>query len=124
MKPPMCELCSSGFDLSDPELGDLLYFKKTASDKAWYKKAEEPGFVGHPPNAAWFCGDHIKKAKELLDFPLGEALQQMRSELSEYVDLGDKEIIEDKIKPLDSIIEEETIEPKGFWAKVKSWFIR
>lgn len=76
MMPPMCEICEKDFD-PDKE-GALVYFKKTEESLAFERRAEEQGIVGHPPNAAWFCGDHIEVGKRLIHLPLDEALGIMR----------------------------------------------
>jgi len=64
MMPPECTYC--GRDQAEyPDLGfDLIYFKPTAEDDAWHMHAMEEGTDGHPPNAFWFCNDHIEKAKK------------------------------------------------------------
>ena len=75
MKPPICEVCGEDFG---PEEGGLVEFERTPSDMAWYQRAElEEGFVGHPPNVAWFCGEHIEGARRLEDGPLSDALQKL-----------------------------------------------
>jgi hypothetical protein len=63
MRPPECAICNSDFDCSDE--GGLIYFAKRPSDVAWHKQMEEKGFVGHPPEAEWFCKRHFKAAKKL-----------------------------------------------------------
>lgn len=74
MKPPICEFCSHDFRASADE-GGLVYFKKTEANAAWHRKQEAEGFVGHPPEAAWFCGLHYQAAKELSHLTLPEAMR-------------------------------------------------
>ncbi|MFX0137950.1 MAG: hypothetical protein ACFFDN_30190 [Candidatus Hodarchaeota archaeon] len=76
MKPPICEIC-------DKKMGEfddcgLVYFKKRPSDLEWDKKAEQPGFVGHPPYAAWFCKEHYEQAIKLEHLTISEALQKIK----------------------------------------------
>ena len=73
MRPPICDICGKSFD-PDKE-GELLYFKETEKSREFEKKAEEEGFVGHPPNAAWFCGEHLEHARKLSHLTLDEALE-------------------------------------------------
>jgi len=56
----------------------LLYFKKGKKGFEWDKKASEPGFVGHPPYAGWFCSDHLERAEELTHLTLPEAMEILR----------------------------------------------
>ncbi len=70
MRPPICYVCDKEFDLDE---GDLIYFKKSEKDLEWDKKMEQPGFVGHPPHAEWFCNEHIKEWKALQHLTLKEA---------------------------------------------------
>lgn len=79
MQPPICEICGERFS----EGGDLLYFERTAKDEEWYVMAEQPGFVGHPPNAAWFCDKHLAAAKNLTHVHLTAAVTAIRKSLDE-----------------------------------------
>lgn len=77
MRPPICDICHDDFDLSEEDCG-LIYFKKSESDHAWDKKMEEPGMVGHPPYARWFCRGHYRKAKEMVNLTAPEAMKLLR----------------------------------------------
>ena len=76
IKPPICEVCDKRIG-EDEECG-LVYFKKRPSDLEWDKKASQPGFVGHPPYAAWFCSEHLEKAKALEHLTISEAMQKLK----------------------------------------------
>lgn len=75
MKPPICELCD---DPVDPESGELLEFERAPADTERYERADVGGFVGHPPNVAWFCAEHSARARTLTDRTLVDALEAMR----------------------------------------------
>ncbi|MFC1705854.1 hypothetical protein ACFL59_03415 [Planctomycetota bacterium] len=78
MKPPRCRLCGAKFDLSDR--AGLLYFARRPSDQAWHERAEaEPGFTGHPPNAAWFCQDHFTAARTRTGLTIDVAMAKLRA---------------------------------------------
>ena len=56
-----------------------MRFAPTRESEAWRARAAaEPGFVGHPPDLAWFCGAHLATAQALADRTLGDALRAMR----------------------------------------------
>jgi hypothetical protein len=74
MRPPECAVC--GADV-DPR-GGLVVFQMDPAAEKWHVRAAEPGFVGHPPNEDWFCGDHREAAEALTERPLGEALAALR----------------------------------------------
>ncbi len=76
MRPPICSICDKRLD--SPEDGGLIYFKKRASDREWEERMEKEGMVGHPPFAEWFCGDHYKKAFELKDLTIDNAMKQLQ----------------------------------------------
>ncbi len=79
MRPPNCDLCGEDFAPSD---GDLLTFAPTEASRAWRVRAEEEeGFVGHPPDAGWFCSLHVARARDLTHETLGEALRILKLEL-------------------------------------------
>ena len=80
MKPPICALCGERFDLHSG--GGLLSFRKHPADKAWYRRAARPGFIGHPPHQAWFCGPHRAQAAALTDRTLRDALAELRKAAS------------------------------------------
>lgn len=75
MKPPICEVCGK----ESFQEGGLVYFVRTKNDEEWHRLAEEEGLVGHPPNAAWFCGVHIQMAELHADKTIGEALGKIFS---------------------------------------------
>ncbi|MBN2441100.1 MAG: hypothetical protein JXJ04_07130 [Spirochaetales bacterium] len=77
MQPPICFLCDKDFRHSEGE-GGLIYFALTEKDKEWHNKQREKGFVGHPPEAAWFCGDHYPEAKKLGSLTRPEAMKKLR----------------------------------------------
>ncbi len=77
MKPPICCICHKRLDY--PDDGGLIYFKKRQSDREWERKMEEKGMVGHPPYAEWFCGEHYKKAKELKNLTINEAMRILKA---------------------------------------------
>lgn len=77
MRPPICDICDNG-DFCKNSQVDLIYFAKTDADEEWYELAQKPGFVGHPPNAKWICGDHMQQALELKSSPTSEAMQALR----------------------------------------------
>lgn len=74
MMPPICEICEKEFD-PDQE-GALLYFKKTEKGIEFDRKVEL-GMVGHPPYAAWFCGEHVEEARKHTGFTLEQAMARM-----------------------------------------------
>lgn len=77
MKPPICEVCDERFD---PAEGGLVRFAATAESEAWRARAAaEPGFVGHPPDLAWFCGAHHAAARTLAGLTLGQALRAIEA---------------------------------------------
>lgn len=83
MKPPICSICDKRLKynkISSEEGGDIVYFKKRKSDIKRHKHMEEIGGVGHPPEAEWFCGKHLKRAKELKDKTIDEAMKLLRKE--------------------------------------------
>ncbi len=77
MRPPICDICDNDFDFTKGDCG-LIYFCKRQSDIEWDKKMEEPGMVGHPPYARWFCPEHYKKARELGNLTVDKAMTKLR----------------------------------------------
>ncbi|MEG3636656.1 hypothetical protein [Micromonospora palythoicola] len=67
MLPPRCHVCH--LEPARPPLGDmrsdfvLVYFADAVNPP--------PGWVGHPPGAVWFCGEHA---------PLGADREHLGSE--------------------------------------------
>ena len=76
MKPPICYICDKRF--KDDE-GGLIWFGKRKSDIEWQERMERNKSIGHPPWAAWFCGDHYEEAKKLNDLTIDKALQKLRA---------------------------------------------
>lgn len=70
MKPPICECCGKDFR-DDIGTGGTVRF-------ADYEPLPD-GMVGHPKGLAWFCGEHLEKARLLQDHSLPDALKMMRS---------------------------------------------
>ena len=75
MRPPICDICNKKFD--DKE-GGLVYFKKRPSDMEWDIRMQQPGMVGHPPYAEWFCGLHYEKAKDLSHLTIDKAMELLK----------------------------------------------
>jgi len=75
MKPPICHICREPLDENS---GGLVYFKKTESDLEWERRMSEPGMVGHPPYATWFCGKHYSMADEYRELTLPEAVERIK----------------------------------------------
>jgi hypothetical protein len=78
MRPPICDICDK--DLTADE-GGLVYFKRRPSDIEWEKRMKEGKMVGHPPYAAWFCGEHHEQARELSHLPINEAMRIIKQNL-------------------------------------------
>lgn len=71
----MCEICDADLDPSAGE-GGLVTFQPDGRSREWRRRAaEEPGFVGHPPDTGWFCAAHVEAAREAARTrTLGDAL--------------------------------------------------
>ncbi len=77
MMPPICRLCFK--DFRDEGGGGDLRFKSTEEGKEFEKRVEEePDLVGHHPDDAWFCNEHLEEAKKLTHLTLDEALDVLR----------------------------------------------
>ena len=76
MKPPECTICNKRFF----DGGGLVYFSETSEDKKQNERLRQKDIVGHPPNAFWFCKDHIISARKLSDLTKTEALEILRKE--------------------------------------------
>jgi len=73
----MCAICDEDFDPSSG--GGTVTFAERDSDREWYKRMDEPGYVGHPPNVEWFCKKHHAAALECADLPRHEAMATIRA---------------------------------------------
>lgn len=78
MRPPICAICDKRLEEEEMKTGGLVSFAKSENDLAWDKRAEEPGFVGHPPYLEWFCEKHYPKARSLSHLTRAEAMKEMR----------------------------------------------
>ncbi len=77
MRPPNCDLCHDDCNAHE----GLLYFAEDERSKEWHaRSAAEPGFVGHPPDAGWFCDTHLAAARELTHLPRSEAIARLRED--------------------------------------------
>ena len=74
MKPPECTICDKRFLAG----GGLVYFSETPEDKKQNERLKQKGMVGHPPNAFWFCDEHIASAQKLAELTKTEALELLR----------------------------------------------
>jgi hypothetical protein len=78
VKPPICAICHKR--LAENE-GGLVYFTRRESDIAWDEKREKTGMIGHPPWVAWFCDDHIGKAREFSGLTIDRAIAGIRADV-------------------------------------------
>ena len=78
MKPPECTICNKRFF----EGGGLVYFSETPEDKKFNERLRLKSMVGHPPNAFWFCEEHIAYAKKLADLNKIQALELLRKKFN------------------------------------------
>ncbi len=62
MRPPVCEICDADVDPSED--GALVRFQPDERSRAWRRRAEDEGIVGHPPDTGWFCAAHVEAARE------------------------------------------------------------
>jgi len=74
MMPPCCVLC-------EDENCSLIFFAECPEDQEWYRRAKEPGFTGHPPNAYWFCTQHFNTAEKYAHLQSKAALAKIKEEL-------------------------------------------
>ena len=76
MRPPICAMCHDRFH----EGGGLVTFALDDAARAFaHRRAEQPGFVGHPPHKEWFCATHIEAARSLSELTRSEAVKKMRA---------------------------------------------
>lgn len=75
MRPPICDVCDKKLEENQ---GGLVYFKRRPSDIEWDERVEREHLIGHPPYAAWFCGEHIEKAREFSDLAINEAMARIK----------------------------------------------
>lgn len=75
MMPPTCAVCPASLH-EGRELTEfaLVYFQGNFTYPV--------GWVGHPPNAVWFCTDHAPLAEGLTGLPAGEALEEIRQRMA------------------------------------------
>ncbi|MCB9739824.1 MAG: hypothetical protein H6747_11190 [Deltaproteobacteria bacterium] len=76
MRPPCCEVCDERFD--PREGGALVDFARDPARADWYRRAEDPLFVGHPPHQGWFCATHLDAARALSHQTLGVATRELQ----------------------------------------------
>lgn len=75
MRPPECDVC--GERAARDGLIDCL---PTEAGVAFSVRAQQPGFVGHPPDTGWFCAAHAPRARELAaTHHLGDVIGQLRA---------------------------------------------
>jgi len=78
MMPPICTICHQRASEKDFDDFALLSFAHTENSMAWHKKSKAtPGFVGHPPNVAWFCPTHAQQVREHTALTLSEAIKKI-----------------------------------------------
>jgi len=77
MRPPVCALCRRRFG---PDEGGLVSFARDPADADWYRRAEAPGFTGHPPHQEWFCGAHVTNARDVSELTRSAALARLKSD--------------------------------------------
>lgn len=88
MRPPICEICDLKFvdeALNEPGNGGLVEFKPSIEDKAVIARMQVKGWVGHPPNMAWFCKNHIEEARAIRHMSLKEAMIVLKKKFSREV---------------------------------------
>jgi hypothetical protein len=78
MRPPLCAVCDERFSPFDDSGAGLVSFARDPADAAWYRRAEEPGFTGHPPHQEWFCARHAPQARGLSHETRRQALTDLR----------------------------------------------
>jgi len=77
VRPPICAICHARFG---PDEGGLVSFVLDDAARAWHERRRtEPGFVGHPPEQEWFCGEHVAAARALANKTRAEALRSLRA---------------------------------------------
>lgn len=75
MKPPVCAACGRDFDPT--EEGGLV--RVGPRKEPWWNGLVDPEEVerhgpptGHPPDEAWFCGEHVAEARRRAGRPREE----------------------------------------------------
>ena len=76
MRPPECAVCGREFG---PAEGALVTFTPRPSDTEWRERSQREGFVGHPPNVEWFCGEHAVAAQAQAGETIDVALDALRA---------------------------------------------
>lgn len=82
MMPPICCICDQDFPLKE---GGLIYFKEDENDKKFNDRLKQPGFVGHPSNAFWFCGEHYQIAKRYSTLTKKEAFIHINEDIENQI---------------------------------------
>lgn len=78
MRPPICDVCRKRFG---PTEGGLVRCRATDAGRAFdLRRRTERGFVGHPPDAGWFCGAHVEAARSHAELTLAEVVALLRAE--------------------------------------------
>eukprot|EP00762_Andalucia_godoyi_P001232 ANDGO_04931.mRNA.1 hypothetical protein len=70
MIPPCCYVCHKTLRESSHGVSDfeLIKFRESPEGKSFAEKSQQhPGFVGHNPDAVWFCREHAAAARDLQD---------------------------------------------------------
>lgn len=75
MRPPRCDVC----DVDAGGDGGLVTFLARDSDREWREAAARDGLVGHPPDTAWLCAEHIRAGRLLAtELTIDRALDRLR----------------------------------------------
>ncbi len=75
MMPPNCCHCDKGLETRDE--CELVCFRRTPEQQAWYAEAESRLIPDHPLNCEWFCEDHLEAARSLVELDLDQALARI-----------------------------------------------
>lgn len=107
----MCEICDADFDPADA--GGMVTFQPDDRSREWRRRAaEEPGFVGHPPNVGWFCAAHIHAARDAARTSnFAEGIRRVRADVDAAAALAsapadapglESESVEWSLEPIDA----------------------
>jgi hypothetical protein len=85
MRPPRCFICGRGHWSPDESEGNdtsftLVHFGLNAQEQAAARARDREGWVGHPENVEWFCGEHLSLAKAKEHLHWREALTQLSNQ--------------------------------------------